>query len=948
MAYTPPDSHDIIFDFTDSGYSPDAYDSVDLDFEGSKLWAINPKVTVDYTDSTPPAGHMVDGDWQVNPTNVKPITPWFQATFGHDPSLTDPEATAVYIEVRRTSDLVLVWGSGWLDFAEYDAADHPILPYHNHVMRAGEFCELIYQHDDNSQAIPTALLRLPRDGTAYQWRVKFYFDALSLESSWAEGNFTQFLEEYYLLNPEVEGATNPTDVTDITPEFDADYDATYTSRHTPILKQYQIQVANDSGFSTILWNYTLSSLSLSPGHALPTLTYAGTALSRDGLTKYWKIRAIIETEWGDVTTSWITTQYFTMLLETMTVSNVRINGLTTPTIKDYYPEFIAQFNDNYSPARAVAAQVQVCNYVGSSPDWGSIKWDSGFLPITSTPPSSDIPTVDYPSPYPSGDSGFYWDGTRFGVRIRLQVSSDGTYYTDWSTTTYFDMGVATIDALLPRVDEVYGPLRVRTFTPAFDAQYETDAYDPISANREYANYVNIQVSTSSSNWTTYLVWDSDWVELTPHILDTLGIGVGPYSDMKSIPLINPGTGSTYLTAGTTYYWRIRFRNERSLVGNWSEIMSFTCMGYVLSAVSDTDIINAFWGDKEYEVYVESKTNVLYLTLINVTDGILIINSLGINKGVQPRLIFNSDTGIITLLFLNNGKLYSRTWSILDTPDVAPSTAPQLIDGAVDIIRTLPNPVDIMDIAQRPYVPGGSPVKIYRGSICDQTGNLFPGKSYIVEFTIPSNHAYFYNDKTYKVYVQNGIYEGSYNELNDYALDDIAVGALAYVPASDLGCDITNTQRTRLGPWLSNMIEESDEYIESLPVRAIYSGTMAVEFDKFGYDSSWMGCVSTDSTYKYSLTETWLYKKTVNVPEDELGITESLMGCVSTDSTYKYSLTETWLYKKSVYISEDNFGLTESMMGAMYTEINGPHEWTSGDYNYGQHWSVYNYYDARIR
>jgi hypothetical protein len=1153
--------------------------------------AINPETTITYTDIS---NLPIVATWATDPINVRPIIPWFRSTyyssFATSGAPDEYLATHVFVEVRD-ADLNLIWQSGYLSFQEYEIADNPILPYHNWNMRSGEICEIPFQFDDNKEhlPIPPAMLRIPRDGAGYIWRMRFYCDGEGVYSEWTpDSTFNMFNELWTATSLLCEGAVNPVDVTDITPDFDTSFFCDYTEFHVPSIIYYRLQVSGVSNFlSDIRWDTGFVEEippvfpDLIGDCHLDTITYAGIALRRNGEILYWRIKLQIDAEWGNIEVDWFTVQNWTFLNELWSISDIKTNGIITPIIKDYYPEYTAQFNNNYPEARATHVQFQVCPYVqdtvlgyvrcyrfdgtdevnigdvaalnivtdltiefwirptattlrtdivdkcyggeyaityetdgrityyhGSSggltlpyisrswqmgmtlnnwyhvaitrnnttqeikcyiapyaygsfhtelisigsdwetpvasalaarigrgsnnntyqgdicqvrfwnvvrtvnqldnwayletpnnltglvgyyklnevsgnaidssisenigtvigtierrtdgpnfnlgnfySDWTSIKWDSGWVSVGSLPPGSTVPPVYYPSPYESADDGFYWDNSRFGIRTKMTIESDGTYYTDWEES-YFDLGEATIDALLPRVDGFYGVLRVRTFVPAFDAQYETDAYDLITAGtdkaREYAVYAHIQISTLETNFSSP-VWDIGWVELNPHILDSLPIGSGPYSNMIRIGDSPDPSTTSPLTYDTYYYWKIRFKNERNIISNWSEVMQFRCAGYVNSEVSDTDIINAFYLDEEYEVYVESKSATIFYTLINITTGVVLVNSYLLNKGIQPRLIFDGKEtsptyGRIVMLFLGNGKIYERNWMITNyTPEVAPSAAPQLIDGALNTTCTLPNLVDIEDVAQRPFIPG-SPY-IYTGCICNETGNLYPGKIYVVEFAIPANHLYFYDEKTYKIYVQNGIYEGSYSDQTEGALKGVAVGALGYVPATDIGCDVSNVQRTRLKPWLP----DSSEYIETIPRRAwlVPNTAMIVGFDTWGLNQQCLMGAVQSTYYKYIISQIWIYKKVCYPDEDLWGVYESLMGNVSDNSTYKYIISQIWIYKKVCYPDEDSWGLTECLMGATY-ETHLPREWVSGDYYYGQYWYVYNYYSANIR
>ncbi len=85
-----------------------------------------------------------------------------------------------------------------------------------------------------------------------------------------------------------EGATNPTDITDTTPEFSAIYQ---DPNATDTAASYQINVSTASDFSSIFWDSTKTTLSSSTtaGSRTPDLSYAGQTLI-PGTTYYWRIK----------------------------------------------------------------------------------------------------------------------------------------------------------------------------------------------------------------------------------------------------------------------------------------------------------------------------------------------------------------------------------------------------------------------------------------------------------------------------------------------------------------------------------------------------------------------------------------------------------------------------------------------------------------------------------
>ena len=107
--------------------------------------------------------------------------------------------------------------------------------------------------------------------------------------------------------PYAEGSSNPTGIIDLTPEFsaihnDADGDAA---------NYYEIEVNTNIGFTgTVMWDTgAVSMSSLANGVRSTDVSYAGTTLTFNGTTYYWRIRF---TDVKGATGAWSTTQNFTM------------------------------------------------------------------------------------------------------------------------------------------------------------------------------------------------------------------------------------------------------------------------------------------------------------------------------------------------------------------------------------------------------------------------------------------------------------------------------------------------------------------------------------------------------------------------------------------------------------------------------------------------------------
>ena len=88
-----------------------------------------------------------------------------------------------------------------------------------------------------------------------------------------------------------EGATNPTNVTDLTPEFSAIYNDPDTG---DIANKYRVEVNTASDFTgTVMWDSGAAGTAMTnctQGNRCQDISYAGTALTLNGATYYWRIR----------------------------------------------------------------------------------------------------------------------------------------------------------------------------------------------------------------------------------------------------------------------------------------------------------------------------------------------------------------------------------------------------------------------------------------------------------------------------------------------------------------------------------------------------------------------------------------------------------------------------------------------------------------------------------
>ncbi len=217
-----------------------------------------------------------------------------------------------------------------------------------------------------------------------------------------------------------EGSTNPTKVTDLTPEFSAifnDPDTGDTSSY------YQIQVNTNSSFTgTEMWNSTKTSMtSTSNGSRSSDLSYAGTSLSSNGTTYYWKVKF-----WdnSDAEGAWSDTANFTMS-GPPSASSLLVENTTNPIIlNSASPVFSAICTDpNGDNCSAYEIDVDTVNTFDGTELWNTGKTSTT---ITSGSRSSDI--IYHGTPLTNSENIYYW-------RIRFWDTDDNAG--EWSSTAQF-------------------------------------------------------------------------------------------------------------------------------------------------------------------------------------------------------------------------------------------------------------------------------------------------------------------------------------------------------------------------------------------------------------------------------------------------------------------------------------------------------------------------------
>lgn len=196
---------------------------------------------------------------QTNPTQVIDFTPEFSAVFNDND--TGDTAENMEIWVGTSSDDNDMWASGWIDISavENNARSEDV-SYGGNALSSG---------------------------VIYYWRCRF-MDENGSTGIWsievATFRINRSPNSPILLL--CEGQSNPIYVTDLSPEFSA----IGTDNDGDQMNHYALQVDDDSGFGSPIWNRTKTSITIfDNGARCEDITYDGNTLSR-GTIYYWHIK----------------------------------------------------------------------------------------------------------------------------------------------------------------------------------------------------------------------------------------------------------------------------------------------------------------------------------------------------------------------------------------------------------------------------------------------------------------------------------------------------------------------------------------------------------------------------------------------------------------------------------------------------------------------------------
>jgi len=393
---------------------------------------------------------------------------------------------------------------------------------------------------------------LSLDGSTYYWRIRMSDAALLTSPYSAVAQFTMNRAPSTPTYLETEANIDPTCVSETTPEFTAIYND--PDGHSA--SQYQIQVNTQSDFlGTSMWDSGLTGgISTTSGSRTDPISYAGTALTYNGTTYYWRIR--FADAYGTVS-GWSATANFKMNIPPTAPTQPLTESLVNPIdIGILDPTFSAIFNDSDDCSTHFSFTEYSEHYeieVNTNSSFtGSVMWDTGQTLMAQTNKGSRSPEITYDGTELSlNGATYYW-------RIRFWDSVGSV--SPWSTTSSFTME-ANQTPTAPTgllVNGITNNPRVNDTEPVFSAIYnDPNPYD-------FSNYYEIEVNTNET-FTGTVMWDSG-----QQFMNTTTQGA------RSPDITY--NGLTLSLEGVTYYWRIRFWDAANAVSPWGT-------GYFITAGS---------------------------------------------------------------------------------------------------------------------------------------------------------------------------------------------------------------------------------------------------------------------------------------------------------------------------------------------------------------------------
>ncbi|MCP4408275.1 MAG: hypothetical protein GY807_11045 [Gammaproteobacteria bacterium] len=323
---------------------------------------------------------------------------------------------------------------------------------------------------------------------------------------------------------EAEGQTNPTNITDSTPEFTAIYNDADSG---DLAIYYEIEVDDDSGFGSTIWDSGKTALATTTaGNRTGSISYAGSALA-SSTTYYWRIKLWDD---DDAEGAWSTaTATFSLAAAPVTNASptaptlLETEGQTNPSaVSDNTPEFTAIYNDTNAGDQADNYQLQVA----TSTVFTSPVWDSGKTAMTAVTAGNRSGEVTYAGTALASSTTYYW---------RVKFWDDGDAEGLWSTTTSsFVLATGTVPE--PPTPSVGGLIQ--------SLHYTYDAVGNIS------NIVDSSETLTAA--TTSYTYDDLYRLLTASTSQASSSGYSDSYTYNSIGNITDFDGTSYTYAETGY------------------------------------------------------------------------------------------------------------------------------------------------------------------------------------------------------------------------------------------------------------------------------------------------------------------------------------------------------------------------------------------------------------
>jgi len=352
-------------------------------------------------------------------------------------------------------------------------------------------------------------------------------------------------EEIFNTNPTAptslltEGQTNPSRVTDLTPEFSAIFNDPDTG-DTGIFYQIQVNTASNFG-GTSMWDSGKTAISpIAIGARSPDISYNGSTLSLNGQTYYWRIKFWDQNGINDES-PWSATAAFTMNRAPTEPTNLLTESSVNPIkVFDTTPEFSAVFNDPDTGDTGIHYQIQV----STVSNFTSTVWSSSQTSVSPITNGSRSPEISYAA------TPLALDGTLYYWRIKFWDNSG--IESPWSTTATFRMSANPLVPIDLKVDGITNPTLIGSSRPTFYATHR-------DLNEDNAIFVEIHVNSNAS-FTGTIKWNTGKVSINPIAHNTeFTVTYG---------------GTQLLGDNTTYYWRIRFWDVDDNISPWSTTASF--------------------------------------------------------------------------------------------------------------------------------------------------------------------------------------------------------------------------------------------------------------------------------------------------------------------------------------------------------------------------------------